>query len=385
MQTPVKINSRLPQSETTIFTVMSKLAAEHNAINLGQGYPDFDCDPKLTELVINRLKEGKNQYAPLAGVPLLLETISNKIQRTYHYKADPSSQICVTAGATQALQTAILSFVGDKDEVIIFEPAYDSYSNQIKVAGGIPIPYTMTYPDYKIDWDRVSDMVTERTRMILINTPHNPTGAILKEADLLALESIVSGKNIIVLSDEVYEHLVYDGLQHQSVLRYPKLFQQSLAVYSFGKTLHATGWKLGYIVGPEYLIDEFKKIHQWDIFCANSFLQFAIADYLSNPDHYQYLSGYFEKKRNLMLDTFKDLPLSSVKSEGTYFQLFNYEKVSDLDDVEFSKYLTEKVGVASIPVSPFYTNPPDDKVIRFCFAKKDETIEKSFDLLKKKL
>lgn len=370
----LSIHSRLPQSGTTIFTVMSKLASEANAINLGQGFPDFECDEKLISLVKKHLEAGKNQYAPLAGVPKLLETLAAKIKRVYGFPLDPHTQLCVTAGATQALQTAIMAFVREGDEVILFEPAYDSYFSQVQVAGATPVPYTMTYPNYKIDWNKVKEMITEKTRMIIINTPHNPTGTILRKEDLEALEDIVSGKNIIVLSDEVYEHLIYDGEEHQSVMRFPNLFQQSLAVFSFGKTLHATGWKLGYIVGPEPLMNEFKRIHQWNVFCTNSFLQFAIADYLEDPKTYEYLPGFFEKKRDLMTELFKDTPLRSRKSEGTYFQLYNYEKIRSDDDITFSKYLTTQVGVAVIPLSPFYTHPPGDKVVRFCFAKKEETL-----------
>lgn len=378
----ITINSRLPQSGTTIFTVMSRMASEANAINLGQGFPDFDCDDKLIRLVKKHLEEGKNQYAPLAGVPKLLKTIGKKIKQMYDLTIDPHSQICVTAGATQALQTAMMAFVREGDEVILFEPAYDSYYSQILVAGGTPVPYTMTYPDYEINWNRVKDMITEKTRMVIINTPHNPTGTILRKEDLEALVDIVSGKNIIVLSDEVYEHLIYDGEEHQSVMRYPSLFKQSMAVFSFGKTLHTTGWKLGYIVGPDVLINEFKRLHQWNVFCTNSFLQFAIADYLEDPETYEYLPGFFEKKRDLMTELFKDTSLQARNSEGTYFQLYNYEKIRSDDDITFSKYLTTQVGVAVIPLSPFYTHPPGDKVIRLCFAKKDETLQAAAEKLK---
>ena len=371
----VSVQSKLTSGGATIFSVMSKLASEHKAINLGQGFPDFECDEKLKELVAKHLNEGKNQYAPLAGLPKLNETLSKKMERVYGMPINPDSQICVTAGATQALYTAIMAFVNKGDEVIIFEPAYDCYTPQIQLAGGVVKPYNMTYPDYSIDWDEVKDMVNDRTRMIVINTPHNPSGTVLNKQDMEALEEIVSDTNIIVLSDEVYEHLIFDGEEHQSIMRFPKLFNQSLAVFSFGKTLHTTGWKMGYIVGPEYLIKEFKTIHQWNVFCTNSFVQFAIADYLAEPKNYEYLSSFFQEKRDKMNELLEDVPLTPKVAKGTYFQAYNYSDVSDMDDLSFAKYLTSEIGVAAIPMSPFYTIPPGDKVIRLCFAKKEETIQ----------
>jgi methionine aminotransferase len=379
----VSVQSKLASGGATIFSVMSKLASEHKAINLGQGFPDFECDEKLKELVAKHLNEGKNQYAPLAGLPKLNETLSKKMERVYGMPINPDSQICVTAGATQALYTAIMAFVSKGDEVIIFEPAYDCYTPQIQLAGGIVKPYTMTYPDYGIDWNKVKDMVTEKTRMIVINTPHNPSGTVLSHADMKALEEIVAGTNIVVLSDEVYEHLIFDGEEHQSIMRFPNLFAQSLAVFSFGKTLHATGWKMGYIVGPEYLIKEFKTIHQWNVFCTNSFVQFAIADYLTDPKNYEHLPFFFQEKRDKMNELLENIPLTPKVAKGTYFQAYSYEEVSDLDDLAFAKYLTSEIGVAAIPMSPFYTNPPGDKVIRLCFAKKEETIQAAGERLMK--
>ena len=360
---------------------MSKLASEHHAINLGQGFPDFECDERLKNLVKKYLDEGKNQYCPVAGLPDLLETLAAKIKRTYDVELAPANQICVSAGATQALFTAVTAFVNRGDEVIVIEPAYDSYVSQIEIAGGIPKSYAMRYPDYSVDWNKMEEMITDKTRMIIINTPHNPTGTILREKDMQALESIVANKNIIVLSDEVYEHLIFDGEEHQSVMRFPNLFQQSMAVFSFGKTLHATGWKLGYIVGPEYLIDEFKRVHQWNVFCANSFLQFAIADYLKDSSTYEGLSDFFQRKRDFMSDAFAHVSLTPKVSAGTYFQLYNYEEASDLTDIDFAKYLTTEVGVACIPLSPFYSKSPDDKVIRLCFAKQQKTLEAAADRL----
>lgn len=377
----LSIQSKLPKAETNIFTVMSKLATEHKAINLGQGFPDFECDQVLKDLVAKYVQEGKNQYAPMAGLPALNQTLAGKIERTNGLKINPNTQLCVTAGATQALYTAIMAFVNKGNEVIIIEPAYDCYKSQIMLAGGIPKPYRMVYPDYSIDWNEIEDMVTDKTSMIIINTPHNPTGTILTKTDLEALESIVANKNIIVLSDEVYEHLIYDDEQHQSVMRFPNLFEQSLAVFSFGKTLHATGWKLGYIVGPEPLMNEFKTIHQWNVFCTNSFVQFAIADYLKNPSTYEQLPSFFEKKRDHMNSALNDVPLTPKVAKGTYFQLYNYAEISDKHDVDFAKYLTSEIGVAAIPLSPFYTDSPNDKVIRLCFAKKEDTLKAAAERL----
>ncbi|MEQ9468357.1 MAG: methionine aminotransferase [Ekhidna sp.] len=377
----VAIHPKLSSGGTTIFTIMSKLASEHMAINLGQGFPDFECDQKLKDLVAKHLQEGKNQYVPLAGLPKLNETLSRKMEHVYGMPIDPQAQICVTAGATQALYTAIMAFVNKGDEVIIFEPAYDCYTPQIQLAGGVVKPYTMTYPDYGIDWNRVKDMVTDKTRMIIINTPHNPSGTILSNKDMQSLEDIVSGTSIVVLSDEVYEHLIYDGEDHQSIMRFPNLFEQSLAVFSFGKTLHATGWKMGYVVGPEYLIKEFKTIHQWNVFCTNSFVQFAIADYLAEAENYEYLPSFFQEKRDKMNELLADVPLTPKVAKGTYFQAYDYSDVSEMDDLTFAKYLTSEIGVAAIPMSPFYTNPPGDKVIRLCFAKKEDTIQAAAERL----
>jgi methionine aminotransferase len=371
----MNFTSKLPASDNTIFTIMSALATKHKAINLGQGFPDFDCDPKLLELVSKHLKEGKNQYCPMAGLPALRQTLSDKIKNVYGTHVNPENQLCVTAGATQAIFTAITAFVHSGDEVIIIEPAYDCYKPAVIISGGVVIPYSLTYPDYSIDWDKLEKLVSEQTRMIIINTPHNPSGTLLYKKDMESLESIVAGKNIVVLSDEVYEHLIYDGEEHQSVLRFPTLFQQSLAVFSFGKTLHATGWKMGYVVGPDTLIAEFKNVHQWNVFCVNSFVQFAIAEYLKEPSTYEYLPDFFEEKRDFMTDSLADLPLKPVTSKGTYFQLYTYEEISDQDDVAFAKYLTTEIGVAAIPMSPFYTDNPGDKTIRLCFAKKTETLK----------
>ena len=379
----MQITSKLPKSEITIFTVMSALAREHKAINLGQGFPDFDCDEGLRNLVTKYLNDAKNQYCPMPGLLDLRQAISAKIQATCGQSVNPNEEICITAGATQALFTAITAFVHAGEEVIILEPAYDSYIPSIQLAGGIPRGYQMVYPDYAIDWNEIESMVNEKTRMIIINTPHNPTGTVLKKEDLVALENIVADKNIIVLSDEVYEHLIYDKATHQSVIRFPKLYQQSLAVFSFGKTFHSTGWKMGYAVGPKHLMDEFKNVHQWNVFCVNSFTQYALAEHLQTPSNYTTLPAFFEQKRDFLTNSLKATPLVPKISQGTFFQLFNYAALSDMEDGEFAKYLTREIGVAAIPLSPFYSKPTGDKVIRLCFAKKESTLAAAAERLAK--
>lgn len=378
----MKFTSKLPATGTTIFTVMSALANKHKAINLGQGFPDFDCEAPLRQLVTKYVNDNKNQYCPMPGLLALRQSISDKIDRSYGIPINPATEICITAGATQALFTAITAFVHAGEEVIIIEPAYDSYVPSIQIAGGIPRSYQMSYPDYSIDWNQIASMVNDRTRMIIINTPHNPTGTVLEASDLLALENIVANKDIIVLSDEVYEHLIYDEQQHQSVLRFPNLFQQSLAVFSFGKTFHSTGWKMGYCVGPEPLMQEFKKVHQWNVFCVNSFTQYALAEHLQDPETYEQLPAFFQQKRDYLTNSLANTPLIPKVSKGTFFQLFNYEQISNMEDAEFAKYLTTEIGVAAIPLSPFYSKPTGDKVIRLCFAKKESTLAAAADRLR---
>ena len=319
----------------------------------------------------------------MAGLLDLRQTISDKIKLTSGQIVSASDEICITAGATQALFTAITAFVHQGDEVIILEPAYDSYIPSIQIAGGIPRSYQMVYPDYAINWNKIKEMVNDKTRMIIINTPHNPTGTVLSPSDMVALENIVANKNIIVLSDEVYEHLIYDGATHQSVLRFPHLYQQSIAVFSFGKTFHSTGWKMGYAVGPKHLMDEFKNVHQWNVFCVNSFLQYALAEHLQKPANYTNLPAFFEQKRDFLTHSLKDTPLIPKLSQGTFFQLYHYGNISDMQDTEFAKYLTKEIGVAAIPLSPFYSKPPGDKVIRLCFAKKEATLTAAAERLSK--
>lgn len=378
----MNIQSKLPNVGTTIFSVMSALANKHNAINLSQGFPNFDCPEALKQMVNKHLQEGKNQYVPMAGVPALRQRLVDKIDRMTGHSINPDTEITITAGATQALFTAIATFVSAGDEVILIEPAYDCYRPAIEVVGGIPIAYELVAPDYTINWQEIKNLVTEKTKMIIINTPHNPIGKTLKASDLKALEDLTKGTDILVLSDEVYEHLIYDGANHQSVLRYPELFKRSLAVYSFGKTFHNTGWKIGYIVAPDYLMKEFRKVHQFNVFSVNSFVQYGIADFLEDPESYLTLPNFYQQKRDFFGKTMEGSRLQPSSSEGTYFQLFDYSNISDEADTDFAKRLTVEHGVASIPVSVFYTSGRQDKMIRLCFAKTEDLLESAGKLLR---
>ncbi len=376
-------NSKLPNVGTTIFSVMSALANEHKAINLSQGFPNFDCSEKLKKLVNKYIEKGYNQYAPMPGVPILRERIAHKIEESYGKAVDPNTEITITAGATQAIFTAIATFVQPGDEVIIFEPAYDSYRPSIEVFGGFPIVYQLEAPNYSVNWDTFSKLITQRTRMIIINTPHNPTGTTLKRADLLKLQQLIAGSEILILSDEVYEHLIFDKQEHQSTLRFPDLFQRTLATYSFGKTFHTTGWKIGYCIAPEHLMKEFRKVHQFNVFSVNTPLQYGIADFLTNPKEYLGLSDFYQTKRDFFLETLKKSRFKPIHCEGTYFQLADYSAISDEKDIDFVKRLTIDHGVAAIPVSAFYSGYRNDKVIRFCFAKTEKLLSKAGKLLAK--
>lgn len=379
----MNIQSKLPAVGTNIFSVMSALANQHGAINLSQGFPDFDCPEALQDRVNFHLKNGKNQYVPMAGVPLLRERLAKKMEQAYGTSIDPVTDITVTAGATQALFTAITAFVHSDDEVILIEPAYDSYRPAIELAGGIPVIYELHGPDYQINWEDFAKNITPETKMIIINTPHNPIGKIRSEADMKALERLTGDTDIIVLSDEVYEHLVFDNARHQSVLRFPDLYRRSLLVYSFGKTFHSTGWKMGYCVGPDYLMREFRKVHQFNVFSCNSFVQYGIADFLEDAESYESLPGFYQEKRDFFQKEMEGSHLKPLTSQGSYFQLYDYSAVSDLPDLEFAKYLTKEVGVAVIPVSAFYSSGRDEKVIRFCFAKRQETLSRAGTLLRR--
>ncbi|MFK8101919.1 MAG: methionine aminotransferase [Saprospiraceae bacterium] len=379
--TPITLNSKLPTVGTTIFSVMSQLAKAHEAINLSQGFPDFDCDPALMELVNQYMNAGKNQYAPMTGVPALTEQIAQKIEKMYGAKLSAADEITITVGATQAIFTIISSCIQVGEEVILIEPAYDSYRPSIELCGGVPVCYELTKPDFKIDWDHFKALVTSKTKMIIINTPHNPTGSILTATDLEALQALTRDTNIIVLSDEVYEHLIYDGVQHESVLRYPELLARSFVTFSFGKTFHATGWRVGYCVAPKYLMKEFRKVHQFNVFTINTPTQYALADYLKTASNYLGLGDFFQKKRDYFLSAISTSRFKPIPCQGTYFQLVDYSAISLERDVEFAKRITKDYRVAAIPISVFYSSGRNDHVIRFCFAKKEETLAAAAEML----
>ncbi|MFZ5552645.1 MAG: methionine aminotransferase [Bacteroidota bacterium] len=377
------IHSKLPATGTTIFTVMSKLAMEHHAINLSQGFPDFDVSEELMALVTKHMAEGKNQYAPMQGLLPLRETISEKMQAAYGVKYNPDTEITVTAGGTEAIFSAIAAFVGEGDEVIIFTPAYDCYEPAIELNGGKTKFVQLKTPGYFIDWEEVRKIVTRKTKMIIINNPHNPTGAILKKQDLKELEKITKDTDIIVLSDEVYEHLIFDGSEHQSVCRYNSLAGRSIAVYSFGKTFHVTGWKTGYAVGPAELMAEFRKAHQFVVFSCNTPLQYAINDYLKNSENYLSLGKFYQEKRDYFVNGIKNSRFKIIPSYGTYFQLLDYSGITKEKDTDYAVRLTKENKIAGIPVSVFYNKTVDNKVLRFCFAKKKETLDNAIEILNK--
>ncbi len=367
--------SKLPDVGTTIFTIMSAMAKEYGAINLSQGYPDFDCDVQLQDLVVKYMREGKNQYAPMRGVSELLEAIAQKIHRCYQIELAAFEEITITSGAAEAIFTAITTLIRPGDEVIVIDPAYDLYKPAIVVNGGVPIPYHLQAPQFQIDWQVIEEMISPRTRLIMINTPHNPIGKTLQPSDLLALQQIVDRHQLYVISDEVYEHLVFDGLEHQSVLKYEALRNRSFAVFSFGKTFHATGWRVGYCVAPAYLMQEFRKIHQFNVFTVVTPIQYAIAEYLGNPEHYESLPAFFTQKRDFLQQSLAESRLKPYPSTGSYFQLYDYSDISDLPDVDFVKELTMTHGVAAIPISVFYSQPnPQDRIIRLCFGKTESTL-----------
>lgn len=375
------ILSKQTNTETSIFAVMSKLANETGAINLSQGFPDFGISQELIARVNHYMKAGHNQYAPMPGIEALRKAISEKVRKDHGVFYDPNSEINITAGATQALYSAIAAFIKEEDEVIIFEPAYDSYSPAVRIHGGVVKFAQMILPDYHIDWEQARKMISGRTRMIIINSPHNPTGSVLRKEDLQQLEKFTAKTDIIILSDEVYEHLIYDNLQHESVCRYPELARRSLVVGSFGKTFHATGWKVGYIMAPENLMAEFRKVHQWVVFAVNTPIQMAIADFLTDETNYKGLSSFFQQKRDMFLNLIKPSRFRPVASCGTYFQCLDYGLISQEHDLDFAKRLTREMNIASIPLSPFFMNGRDDKILRFCFAKKEETLQQAAEIL----
>lgn len=375
----LSLQSRLPNVGTTIFTVMSALAAEKGAVNLGQGFPDFDCDPALVEAVTEAMKDGFNQYPPMTGVPALREAIAAKVAAIYGHRYDPATEITITAGATQALLTSILCTVHPGDEVLIIEPVYDSYVPAIELAGGKPVFVQMEVGPrgYAIPWEKVAAAITPRTRLLMINSPHNPTGSVMRESDMRALADIVRNTRILIVSDEVYEHMVYDGARHESVCRYPDLAARSFVISSFGKTYHVTGWKIGYVAAPAALSAEFRKVHQFNVFTVNTPVQHGIARYMANPSAYLELPAFYQRKRDLFREGLQPSRFKLLPSDGTYFQCVDYSAISDMPEVEFAKWLTSEIGVAAIPVSAFYNQPKDAGIVRFCFAKKDETLRKA--------
>lgn len=379
----MQINSKLPNIGTTIFTVMSGLAKEHNAINLSQGFPDFGCSTQLLSLAQKYMNEGFNQYAPMQGVIQLRERISEIMSTCYGATYSPDTEITVTAGATQGIYTCIAAFVNKGDEVIIFEPAYDCYTPAIEVHGGIAIPVQLKFPDFTIDWEEVKQKINEKTKMIIINTPHNPSGTVLSKSDLTALENLVRGKNIVVVSDEVYEHMAFDNAPHQSVARFESLRSQSIIVSSFGKTVHTTGWKIGYVAAPAELMKEFRKVHQFLVFAVNHPFQLALADYLSDKNNYLDLKNFYQQKRDYFQNLIKGSRFTLSKCTGTYFQLLGYKNISEEKDTDFAIRLTKEKKLASVPLSVFYSQPKDDKLLRFCFAKKEETLEKAAEIINK--
>lgn len=375
--------SKLPQTGVTIFTIMSALANEHSAINLSQGFPNFPVDEKLTALVYEQMKKGFNQYAPMAGVMTLRERIAEKVQSLYNAVYNPETEITITAGGTQALFTSIMALVREGDEVIIFDPAYDSYAPSVILAGGIPIHIDLKAPDFKINWTVVKKMINQRTRMIIINSPQNPTGSILSAKDLQQLEKLTTGSDIVVLSDEVYEHIIFDNNEHQSVLRYPKLAERSFVVFSFGKTFHATGWKTGYVLAPANLMTEFRKVHQFNVFAANTPIQYALAEYMSDKNNYTGLDLFYQQKRNQFQKMLEGSRFGIMPCSGSYFQLLDFSAITHEKDTEFAKRLTIENKVASVPISVFYQRGVDNKILRFCFAKDDATLEQAAERLLK--
>jgi methionine aminotransferase len=377
------IQSKLPRQETSIFAIMSGLATEYKAINLSQGFPDFEVSPKLISLVSKYMKKGFNQYAPMQGVMALREQIALKTEAISGSKYDPVTEINITAGATQAIYSIISAFIKDNDEVIIFEPAYDSYAPAVKLNGGMVKYAKLRMPDFAIDWNEVKRLISHNTKMIIINTPHNPTGSVITPGDLKELDKLTRGTDIIILSDEVYEHLIFDGIRHESICYYPELANRSLIVGSFGKTFHATGWKTGFVLAPSNLMAEFRKAHQFTVFASNTPVQYAIAEFLKDKENYIQLNGFYQKKRDYFVNAIKGSRFRVVPCHGTYFQLLDYSKISDEPETEFAIRLTKEFNLASIPVSAFYHQNDDNKVLRFCFAKKEETLDKAAEILNK--
>jgi methionine aminotransferase len=383
MDTPLHVESRLPDVGVSIFAVMTRLAIEHGAINLSQGFPDFDCAPELIALVRDCLGRQQNQYAPMAGVPALRAALARTIAKLYGADYDPDTEITVTAGATEALFAAITALVHPGDEVLLVEPCYDSYVPAVQLAGGVPVFVTLRHPDYRIDWDEVARALTPRTRLLILNSPHNPTGMVLDHDDVVRLAALLDGSRIIVLSDEVYEHLVYDGRRHESLARVPALAARTAVISSFGKSFHTTGWKVGYVAAPAAITAEIQRVHQFVTFAVNTPIQLAYAEFLDRGVDFAAVTRFYQAKRDLFLELVRDSPFRPVACRGTYFQLLDYSGVSGLPDVEVARWLLVDHGVASIPTSAFLYKTPHPPVLRFCFAKRDETLERAAERLRR--
>ena len=379
----LSIKSKLPNTGQTIFSVMSSLAVKHNAINLGQGFPDFPMSDVFIDLVSKAMKEGHNQYVHMNGLLSLRESISEKISFLYQKNIDPETEITITPGATYAIYTALTSVLQPGDEVIVFEPAYDSYIPNIEINGAKAIKLSLSYPDYKINWDLVKENITADTRMIMINSPNNPTGNILDTNDMLQLQEVVAGTRILIMSDEVYEHIIFDGRQHESILKYPDLFKRSFISFSFGKVYNCTGWKIGYCVAPDHLMDEFRKVHQFNCFSCNSPVQFALAEFLKEKKAYLELGSFLQNKRDFFYNLMKKTKFKALPSHGSYFQLYNYSAISNENENDLAIRLTKEAGVVTIPLSSFYKNSRDDNVLRFCFSKKEGTLIEAVERLLK--
>ncbi len=383
------INSKIKDIRTSIFSTMTKMAIEYNALNLSQGFPDFNPPDELLKLVSFYQNKGYNQYAPMQGVKTLRENICKKISKLYGRDYNSETEITITSGATQAIYTAITTVVNKDDEVIIFEPAYDSYVPSVIASGGKPVFVSLLLPDYKIDWQLLEKSISDKTKLIIINSPHNPTGYVINNADIKKLEDILYNKNIFIVSDEVYEHIVFDGKKHVSISQSEVLSKKAFVISSFGKTYHTTGWKVGYCTAPEYMMNEFRKLHQFIVFAVNTPIQYAYADILKDDSFYSGLSDFYEQKRDFFVDKISSSKFNFNPAQGTYFQLLDYSEISEMDDIKFTEYLTKKIGIATIPLSPFnnsdsrnnYPVAARQKIIRICFAKNEEILTKAAEKL----
>jgi methionine transaminase len=382
MSVDARLRSKLPSVGTTIFTVMSRLASDLGAINLSQGFPDFDCDPELVEAVARHMRAARNQYAPMQGVPALREAIAGKYEEFHGRRYDPETEVTVTSGGTEAIFDAVTAVLHLGEEAIVLEPCYDSYIPAIEMSGGVAVVVPLRYPDYSVDWPAVRAAITPKTRLLIINTPHNPAGAVLTATDIQELIAIVKGTDLVIVSDEVYEHIIFDGIQHESMARHPELAERSFVVGSFGKTYHTTGWKIGYAVAPAELTTEFRKVHQFVTFSTITPVQYALADFLSARRGLKELAPFFQRKRDLFLKLMEGSRFHPLKSRGSYFQLMDYSAITSEPDAEFAVRLTKEHGVASIPTSPFLSRSAAPPVLRFCFAKRDETLERAAERLR---